>query len=832
MNPHAPLVRPAQIVFLFWIILFSLILVNGYALNLLNLPASPPLLFVLVAVQGGLAALTFVRGRPRIVGDPLEFAGFLIVVVAAFLYFLYPAWPTLLPPSYSGDGALHTGTVFLTFDSGRIINDLPGGPPLIAATVAHWLGWLPVRVTHLLGALWMALTTGGIYGLACAMLPDRREFKTIALLAPFALFVPWNYFPGGLMGPQYFWTQAAAQFFFVAFVWFLVLYVVSPARTWVIGMALSLLAISVSHQFFLVLTGALFVWAISWNWYKGRLPGRTAFRDALTIWGALALSWCAIFLFHAEWVPRSSRVAIDAPVLSPSFEALGGWFLFLPALGILALARRREHTGILGAWAVLVVLETLGLILGRLTVGFGVYWIKKSVYLYVFPLALLAVWPAAVVLERLRHTAWPRWLASLPIFVLTCLSLMAGVIWFVPPFKTVPLSESVLEAALWARDHLDTHHVHLVGSKNLMATWIAMGIWNESFPDDLFLDFVALGPKTFEEWRNDPGWGEYLLVPDTQRQKLDPGLKLLYQSGDSAIVGKPADPHLQARPVGNFGDWISLDDYDLPERSLRAGEVLTVPLRLTTLQVPKNEVAWRLQLRDLDHNAAAEARMAPFGNKYPLQRWPNGLNLSQTLSLPLAADLPPGLYNLELGLVQVRDGEAQHFAGPASAPEDVLVLGRVKIAVPPVTTHELGSLTRTDWILGNAFRLLGYRVIKQSPVRPGDSLQLVLYWQDTTQLPEDYTVFVHLLDSSGVLTVQRDNAPRSGTYPTSSWEPGEIVGDAYRLTIPADAAPGEYSFEIGMYRWPSLERLHVTGPGSDRRDDRIILPTRVQVTLQ
>jgi len=32
-------------------------------------------------------------------------------------------------------------------------------------------------------------------------------------------------------------------------------------------------------------------------------------------------------------------------------------------------------------------------------------------------------------------------------------------------------------------------------------------------------------------------------------------------------------------------------------------------------------------------------------------------------------------------------------------------------------------------------------------------------------LDQDYTVFVHLLDSSGKLIAQADSQPRSGTYP-------------------------------------------------------------------
>jgi len=61
------------------------------------------------------------------------------VFVGAWICFLAPSLPTLVPPSYSVDPALHYVLTDSFYTTGRIIGDDPGGPSLIAATFAHCL---------------------------------------------------------------------------------------------------------------------------------------------------------------------------------------------------------------------------------------------------------------------------------------------------------------------------------------------------------------------------------------------------------------------------------------------------------------------------------------------------------------------------------------------------------------------------------------------------------------------------------------------------------------------------------------------------------------------
>lgn len=108
---------------------------------------------------------------------------------------------------------------------------------------------------------------------------------------------------------------------------------------------------------------------------------------------------------------------------------------------------------------------------------------------------------------------------------------------------------------------------------------------------------------------------------------------------------------------------------------------------------------------------------------------------------------------------------------------------------------------------GGVIQLLGYDL--ESPVTPGDSVNLTLYWQSVTQTPVSYKVFVHLLDPADNIRGQKDNPPLSGDWPTTCWTPGEVVADPYVVSVPLDAPSGDYSLAVGLYQEATRMRLPI-----------------------
>jgi hypothetical protein len=89
-----------------------------------------------------------------------------------------------------------------------------------------------------------------------------------------------------------------------------------------------------------------------------------------------------------------------------------------------------------------------------------------------------------------------------------------------------------------------------------------------------------------------------------------------------------------------------------------------------------------------------------------------------------------------------------------------------------------------------------------------DSVTITVTWQALQNIPYDAITFFHLTDQTGNLLVQQDQQPLAGRFPTSCWLPGQVVTDA--VTFSSVPARGEdIMLLVGMYTWPSIQRLPV-----------------------
>jgi hypothetical protein len=189
----------------------------------------------------------------------------------------------------------------------------------------------------------------------------------------------------------------------------------------------------------------------------------------------------------------------------------------------------------------------------------------------------------------------------------------------------------------------------------------------------------------------------------------------------------------------------------------------------------------------------------------------------------LPASLEPGRYRLEIGFysldggdrVPITDGMGNSL-GQALTLDYVRVMAQTAPLPAAAQSVEVDLSGNGDWI-----RLLGYTLAADDIVA-GGVLGLNLNWQALTPIRRDYTVFVHLLDDDEQIRGQGDGPPVAGSYPTSFWDPGEIVADERQVTVDADAPAGVYRLAVGLYLQPTGQRLVA------KDVDRIILGT-VQV---
>lgn len=99
---------------------------------------------------------------------------------------------------------------------------------------------------------------------------------------------------------------------------------------------------------------------------------------------------------------------------------------------------------------------------------------------------------------------------------------------------------------------------------------------------------------------------------------------------------------------------------------------------------------------------------------------------------------------------------------------------------------------------------------------PGSQIRVKLVWRSIGTTPDDWTIFLHLVDNEGTVIAQADAPPLYGDYPTSLWREPCRFFDNRVLDIPAQADSGTYEVLIGLYNAdaPSFPRVPVVGGGT------------------
>lgn len=126
---------------------------------------------------------------------------------------------------------------------------------------------------------------------------------------------------------------------------------------------------------------------------------------------------------------------------------------------------------------------------------------------------------------------------------------------------------------------------------------------------------------------------------------------------------------------------------------------------------------------------------------------------------------------------------------------------------------------QTELLFEDKIRYLGFRVnTPRQRVQPGDLLDVTLYWQALRPLDTNYSVFIKVLAKGEVPVHELDTYPGGGMWPTTLWQPGEIVADRYRLRITdvptnVQLAPSTLWLDVGVWNFTTQQFLKTYEPG-------------------
>jgi hypothetical protein len=281
-----------------------------------------------------------------------------------------------------------------------------------------------------------------------------------------------------------------------------------------------------------------------------------------------------------------------------------------------------------------------------------------------------------------------------------------------------------------------------------------------------------------------------------------------------------AAPETGGAVDANFGDLIELTAYEMSSDQLLPGSDLDLTLYWRALQSVDEEYTVFVHLRGSDGSTISQDDYPPLSNLYPTYYWSEGETVPDPRVLPVPGDVAPGWYRLEVGLYGSRDEQRLPVMDDGGTVlGDFVVLDYLRVGaegdIKPA--HQLGAN------LNGNVQLLGHDGLPPS-VPQGQVLGLSFHWQALSEMIDDYSVFVHLLDDSGHAVAQYDGQPLQGFYPTSFWEVGETVVDELEVTV-GDSVPigGDYELVAGMYLAGTGERLPVVDAAGQVVGDTIPL---------
>lgn len=277
-----------------------------------------------------------------------------------------------------------------------------------------------------------------------------------------------------------------------------------------------------------------------------------------------------------------------------------------------------------------------------------------------------------------------------------------------------------------------------------------------------------------------------------------------------ALYGGRPDPALE--PLGaDYGGLVRLEAAGVGPRQVRGGDILRVYLRWRALEDPGQKYVAFVHLLNEGGRGCTGRDGEPVNSLRPTEAWKAGEVVDDRRGLLVGPGIPPGRYNLALGLYR-REDWTQRLPISGSGGDRVL-LGPIEVLPGPPLTQ--GDPVASVAVSG--LELLDYQIERRwesrvvrnvdgpveawSPaeIRPGGRLAVNLRWRSARPPDQAYRLRLEMVDGSGRAWGLAPEGPLGGDCPTFRWAPGEVVSQTGDIAIQPDAPPGRYRLRASLY---------------------------------
>ncbi len=188
-------------------------------------------------------------------------------------------------------------------------------------------------------------------------------------------------------------------------------------------------------------------------------------------------------------------------------------------------------------------------------------------------------------------------------------------------------------------------------------------------------------------------------------------------------------------------------------------------------------------------------------------QWDIGATEETYFLIPIPPATPPGDYSLELAVYAEESLKRLPLLAPENVTGSVFPLGRVAVqpARTPVEVDDLDLALPVQQELLPGLTLVGFETLPGESVRSGEEVWASLLWQAGETPPSsassDLTMALLTQPVEAEDDWQQLSAPvglAGDGYPTSEWQPGEVLRGWLKARIPPALEPGTYELSLNI----------------------------------
>ena len=275
-----------------------------------------------------------------------------------------------------------------------------------------------------------------------------------------------------------------------------------------------------------------------------------------------------------------------------------------------------------------------------------------------------------------------------------------------------------------------------------------------------------------------------------------------------------ADLPAGLQPVNyTYDDAIQLIGYRLHTETVRPAQTLPITLYWKLLKPVELNYSIFIHLLGRDRQVIGQLDTYPGGGRRPTSLLSPGDIVADTYEVPIA---PETEFTHAPTRLRVLAGIYDYFE--PGRPGRPVVSAAGKSVEPVVAAVKLVPWQWPEISPSNAPVNFFDKATLLSHHLADDRQSITFNWQADSHFEADYTVFIQAWNiETGQYVTGFDGPPVQGDYPTSLWEPGEIIVDRHQLDL-TSLPPGVYNILAGLYNPATGERLPAfdpTGPLPD-----------------